>query len=246
MKDGKVVFITGGTGSLGKELVRAFYSEGYQVKFQYATNKKAAENLTTKFPGVQSYEIDFMEQIEPEIVGEFDVLINNAAFCNPEMILEEVSFDVWNRVMKVNLTAPYIWMKYILPIMKIKKWGRIINIASIYGVRPIETLAPYSTSKAGMIGLTKAVAREYAETGITCNAICPGTIDSDLMIELGKAYCDKCGMDIGDYVASLCTNIPMKRLADVKDISSYAIYLASDAAKYITGTDIAIDGGTII
>lgn len=242
----KVVFITGGTGSLGKELIRAFYAGGYQVKFQYFSNKRTADELVLKYPGIQAYGIDFMELINPKEVGEFDILINNAAFCNPEQITELIPFDVWDRVIKVNLTAPYIWIKYILPIMKEKKWGRIINISSIYGVRPIQTLAPYSASKAGLIGLTKAVAREYAETGITSNAICPGTIDSELMRELGEAYCAKSGMDMKEYIASLCVDIPMKRLADVKDISSYALYLASDAAEYITGTDTVIDGGITI
>lgn len=242
----KVVLITGGTGSLGRNLIEEFCKAGYCVKFQYYSNDTMAEQLLKKFPGVIAHKVNFENDFNPNLFGEFDILINNAAFCNPENLLQDINDEVWNRVLSVNLTAPFKLAKYILPLMTQKKWGRIINISSIYGVRPIETLTPYSTSKAGMIGFSKGIAKEYAKYGITSNAICPGTIDSDLMVKLGKAYCQETGESLEEYIHNLCMDIPMERLAKPIDITNMVLYLASDAAEYITGETITIDGGTII
>lgn len=242
----KKVLVTGGTGSLGRCLVERFYNNGYNVMFQYNENEDMAKELTQKFPSVESVKINFEYPFEPTVFGDFDILVNNAAYCNPEMLTEDVSGDVWNKVVSVNLTAPFLLTKYVLPQMAEKNWGRIINISSIYGIRPIDTLVPYSTTKAGLIGMTKGIAKEYASHGITCNVVCPGTMDSDLMRKLGIAYCNETGEDIEKYIEDLCEEIPIKRLAKTDDVANIVLFLASDKAEYITGESITVDGGTII
>lgn len=242
----KRVFITGGTGSLGRCLVKQFSEAGYDVTFQYNSNEKMAEDLKRRFQSSKAVKIDFMEDFDLKSCGNFDILINNAAFCNPEMITEDISSDVWNKVIRINLTVPFLLSKYILPQMVEKKWGRIINISSIYGIRPIDTLVPYSSSKAGLIGMTKGIAKEYAVQGITCNVICPGTMYSDLMERLGRAYCEQTGESFENYVRDLSEEIPIKRLAKPEDIGNMVLFLASDAAEYITGETITVDGGTTI
>ena len=240
------VLITGGTGSLGRCLVEKFYEEGYDVYFQYNLNENMAEKMKIMYPSTLGIKLDFQQEFNPEVLGEFDILVNNAAYCNPESITENIENDVWNKVFRINLTVPFMLSKYILPKMKKKQWGRIINISSIYGLRPIETLVPYSSSKAGLIGMTKGIAKEYASHGITCNVVCPGTIDSDLMRKIGIAYCNETGDKLDDYIQGLCDEVPMKRLAKPEDIASMVLYLASNSAEYITGETITIDGGSII
>lgn len=242
----KKVLITGGTGSLGRNMIETFYNAGYSVAFQYYSNEDMARELQIKFPSIVAIKVNFEEPFDVNLFGDFDILINNAAYCNPEMITEFIDDDVWKRVISVNLTAPFVLSRYALPRMAERKWGRIINISSIYGIRPIDTLVPYSTSKAALIGMTKGIAKEYANQGITCNVVCPGTMDSDLMRKIGVVYCKETGESMEKYIEDLCEEIPIKRLAKTQDVANMVLYLASDNAEYITGESITIDGGTII
>jgi 3-hydroxybutyrate dehydrogenase len=126
--------------------------------------------------------------------------------------------------------------------MKKKGWGRIINISSIYGIRAEEDVTPYVTSKHGLIGLTKAVAKEYAQYGITCNAICPGTIVSDLSERLADYYTSN-DDDRKEYFKEISEAIPAKRLVYPMEVADFVFFIASKEASYINGATLMIDGG---
>ena len=129
--------------------------------------------------------------------------------------------------------------------MKKQKWGRIINISSIYGIKVEEEILPYNVSKHGLIGLTKTIAKEYAKYGITCNAVCPGTMDSSMTEYVSKFY-TKSEIEKKEYYKEMINQIPAKRFAKPKEIAKMVLFVASDEAGYINGSSLVIDGGSIL
>jgi len=232
------VLITGGTGSVGAELVKRFTANGkFEVWFTYHSNAGKANLLSQKY---------HCRAILPEDIGnDFDIIINNAGIVNSLVSCEDVLLENWDETLKVNLTLPFIIIKKNLPHMKERGWGRIINISSIYGVRAEEDVTPYTVSKHGLIGLTKSVAKEYAQYGITCNAICPGTIVSELSERLANYYTSS-EEEKREYFAELNNAIPAKRLVYPKEIADFAYFVSSEEAAYINGATLMIDGGYTI
>jgi 3-hydroxybutyrate dehydrogenase len=229
------VLITGGTGSVGAELVRRFSSnERYDVTFTFSQNYEKANALSKQFQCKAT-------KIE-DIHNDYDIIVNNAAIVNSLVSCEDVELQAWEETLKVNLTLPFLVIKKNLPHMREKKWGRIINISSIYGVCAEEDVSPYSTSKHGLIGLTRSVAKEYAKYGITCNAICPGTIVSALSERLANYYTTNEADRIA-YFESLNDSIPAKRLVRPEEVANFVYFIASDEAAYINGATLMIDGG---
>ena len=232
------VLITGGTGSVGTELVKRFTaSNKFEVWFTYHSNIERANLLS------QQYHCKAI--LVEDIGNEFDIIINNAGIVNSLVSCEDVLLENWEETLKVNLTLPFTIIKKNLPYMKQKGWGRIINISSIYGVRAEEDVTPYTVSKHGLIGLTKSVAKEYAQYGITCNAICPGTIVSELSERLANYYTSN-EEEKREYFEELNNAIPAKRLVYPKEIVDFAYFIASGEAAYINGATLMIDGGYTI
>lgn len=232
------VLITGGTGSLGQVLIDEFAkNKGYEITFTYYNNKKRAEEISEKY-NVLSVYLDNVDKIS----NDFDIIINNVGIINSLELCENVDADKWNETLRVNLTMPFEIIKKSLANMKTKNWGRIINISSVYGLKAEEGLTPYVVSKHGLIGLTKSVAKEYGAYGITCNAICPGTIESDICNRLADCYTNN-EMEKNDYFESLKEAIPARRLAKPIEVAKLAYFLTSDDAAYINGAALAIDGG---
>ena len=232
----KKVLITGGTGSLGSSLVKCFSESGlYSVEFTYNKNEKMAVQLSKEFDAKSrrlGAEIDLLE---------YDVLINNAAIVPEFVSTEMVSLSNWKEVLDINLTLPFQLIKATLPYMKKNKWGRIINISSIYGLKAEVEMIAYNTSKHGLLGLTKTVAKEYAGYGITCNAICPGTINSNLANRIADIYSTN-ELDKEKYFKELCATIPAGRLVEPEEIAKAALFLASNDAAYVNGAAVVIDG----
>jgi NAD(P)-dependent dehydrogenase (short-subunit alcohol dehydrogenase family) len=129
--------------------------------------------------------------------------------------------------------------------MTSRRWGRIINLSSIYGLRGTEHNLPYTASKHGLSGLTKTLAREYGDHGITCNEICPGPIASELLSRIGDYYFRHGGQTVEDFYSALASEIPLRRLAKPDDIAACAVFLAGENASYINGVSIPVDGGLI-
>ena len=237
------VLITGGTGSVGKALVAAFATKNYRVTFQYRHEKSIAKRLEERF-GAASIQLDFEEDfLLPKV--DFDVVINNAGINISDVAAHEVDIGDWNRTLRVNLTAPFLVVRQCLPSMIEKRWGRIINISSIYGLRAVEGNFPYTVSKHGLAGFTKTLAREYAVHGITCNEICPGPVDSDMMREIGKRAAAENGGTVDDYLKTVCEEIPARRMVKPSELAGLALFLASPEAGYLTGASIPMDGGMI-
>ena len=239
----KHVFITGGTGSVGSALIEAFCTNGDKVEFQYNGDEKKANDLKNKY-GATPIKMDFSKDFDiPDLHP--DILINNAGINISTNITHEVSLQDWNLTIDVNLTAAFRIIKSCLPSMMQNKWGRIININSIYGLQGVENMLPYTVSKHALSGLTKTVAKEYAKDGITCNEICPGPIDSFMLRRIAHEECEILGETIDDYLAGVIHDIPIGRLAYPMDVVSLTKFLTSNEAEYLNGVSIQLDGGMI-
>lgn len=238
------IFITGGTGSVGQALIFAFCNNNDKVTFQYFKNKTIAKELEEK-TGARGILIDFTRnEIElPET--EFQVIVNNAGINITSALSHEVSIEDWEKTITVNLFLPFLIIKKYLPQMIKKRWGRIINISSIWGLRGTENNLPYTVSKHGMSGLTKTIAKENAQFGITCNEICPGAIDSELIRRIAFDNKEKTGQSVEEYLKEVCEEIPAGRMAKPIEIAELAVYLSSESTGYLNGASIQLDGALI-
>jgi 3-hydroxybutyrate dehydrogenase len=237
------VLVTGGTGTLGQALVTAFAKAGYRTVFQYHRNRPAADRLATEYAAT-GYQIDFSQPFEPP-AGDFDVLINNAGINESDEVTHQVDPSVWTKMLHLNVTVPFLLCRAVLPGMMRRGWGRIVNIGSIYSVRAAAKRAPYVTAKHGLSGLTKAVAKEYATHGITCNEICPSAVDSSMMDRIAKDRADREGRTPDEVLDSYRELSPANRLATAEEVASAALFLSSASAGFINGASIAVDGGLV-
>ena len=237
----KTVLITGGTGGIGSEMVRRFAKDGYNVAFTYRTSKKEAEELSAA-TGAMAIAADSSDESAvvnavasvTDRFGAVDCLINNAAVSSFSL-LTDIMLEDWNRMIAVNLTGAFLYSKAVLPGMINKKQGRIINITSMWGVVGASCEVHYSTTKAGLIGFTKALAKEVGPSGITVNAIAPGVIRTKMNAGLGD-----------DVMSELADETPLCRIGEPADVASAAIFLASDEASFITGEVMNVSGGYIV
>ncbi len=176
---------------------------------------------------------NLMAQSEKEL-GKIDILINNAGITQPVTVLN-TTLDDWNRIISVNLTGTFLCSKAVVPYMQKNKYGRIVNLSSVSGKRGggVYGGAHYSAAKAGILGFSKALAREVVEDGITVNSVCPGLVATDI----------RAGLPMEKELATWKT-IPMQRPGTADEVAATVAFLASDCASYITGEDIDINGGS--
>lgn len=232
------VFITGGSRGIGAAAVREFAAQGKRVAFMYLNSEKKAEALSRETGAfrvrcdVRSY--DSVEQAVKEAkaqIGTIEVLINNAGI-SKSGLLTDMTPEEWSLVQSTNTDGAFYAAKAVLPDMISLQRGRIINVSSVWGVVGASCEAAYSASKAAVIGLTRAMAKEYASGGITVNAIAPGVINTDM----NKVYTPA---EMDEIIAS----IPLGRMAEPREVAQLMSFLASESAGYITGQVIGIDGG---
>jgi NAD(P)-dependent dehydrogenase (short-subunit alcohol dehydrogenase family) len=238
--EGQTVVITGAGSGIGFEMARRFAAEGARV---FAADLDPA-HVPDGTSGVRAdvTDPDSVAALIAQAVdgtGRLDVLCNNAGAssttdpiaCTPEE---------WDRVFAVNARGVFLGTKYALPTMLAQGGGAIVNTASAAGLVGLKDRAAYCASKGAVIAFTKQVAVQYAGTGVRCNAICPGTVDSPWVGRLLAAADDP-----GQARAGLVARQPMGRLGQPGEIAEAALYLASDAAAFITGTELVIDGGLL-
>jgi len=241
---GRVALVTGAARGLGRAAAARLHERGALV----AVNVRGAERAETAAceigEGVLAVPGDVAVAGVPDAIvretldrfGRIDILINNAALPLTTRF-EQISAEEWRQAMEVNLTAPFLLIQAVLPAMKQQHYGRIINISSTAG-RMVSTLggAHYTTSKAGLLGLTRAAAKELGKYGITVNAICPGMIDTELTRESAST----------DVLDRLAQGYPVPRLGTSLEVADLICFAASERAGYITGASLDINGGDLM
>lgn len=240
----KSAIVTGGTRGIGKAIALELARGGANVAFNYSKSADEAEKLKAEIEalGVKVYVVqcdvantaaaaDFVGQVK-EAFGTVDFLINNAGIARDQLILRMKEED-WDAVIDTNLKGAWNFSKAaVRPMMRNENGGSILNITSISGVVGMLGQSNYSASKAGMIGLTKSLAKEIASRKITVNALALGLIETDMASGMNDEYREK-----------ILAQIPLGRLGNVTEVAEIACFLLSDAARYITGQVIQADGG---
>ncbi|MTI69966.1 MAG: 3-oxoacyl-[acyl-carrier-protein] reductase [Firmicutes bacterium] len=240
---GKVALVTGGSRGIGKEIALKLASLGADIIINYSRNSKKAEEVVSEIEnmGRKAYcfqaDVSKLEEVEKLIkktldeVSNVDILVNNAGITKDNLLMR-MSKDDWNDVINVNLTGAYNLCKSLIRSMIRKKNGCIINISSVVGITGNPGQCNYSASKAGLIGLTKSLAKEVGKKNIRVNAIAPGFIETEMTDKLNE-----------NVIKEYKKNIPLKKLGSPEDIANTVAFLASDLASYITGQVIVVDGG---
>ena len=235
---GKKILITGATGGIGGALVKKFVSLEASV-LATGTNTERLDNLKKDFPNINILKFDisdhkkieeFIENVSSQLTG-LDILINNAGI-NRDNISLRMREDEWKKVIDVNLGSTFLMCKYAIKKMLKNKYGKIVNITSIVGHTGNLGQANYAASKAGIIGMSKSLAIEYAKKNITINCVSPGFIRSKMTDNIAESV-----------KAVLISKIPMAKLGTGEDVSNTVAFLSSDAASYITGETVHVNGG---
>ncbi|MBQ4054074.1 MAG: 3-oxoacyl-ACP reductase FabG [Clostridia bacterium] len=237
----KKVIITGGSRGIGEACVRRFAAEGCGVAFIY---KSAAERAARLAEDTGAYAVcgdvcdpeSAKKAIEKAIerLGGVDVLVNNAGISSFKLF-DEISEDEWRSVIETNLGGAYRCSREVCPHLIRQKSGVIINLSSMWGITGASMEVHYSASKAGVIGLTKALAKELGPSGVRVNCIAPGAIATEMNSSLD-----------GDAIAAICDETPLGRMGTPQEVASAVYFLASDEAAFITGQVLSVDGGYVI
>lgn len=242
----KIAAVTGASRGIGAATAIALSKAGFAVAVLYHTDKAGADacvqNILQCGGQARAYQVDVTDsaavtsvtaQIEREM-GAVSVLVNNAGISEQKLFTDITDSD-WERMLAVHLDGAFYMTRAVLPCMLHEKYGRIINIASMWGETGGACEVHYSAAKAGLIGLTKALAKELAPSGITVNAVSPGAVDTDMMRMLGTEICK-----------SVAAETPVGRLARPEEIADAVCFLANEKAAYITGQVLPVNGGAVI
>jgi len=253
---GKSAIVTGATSGIGNAIASALAEEGCNVMFNGFGDREDIEDFRQRLSerhGVnavfESCDLTDITQISAmvanavETFGKIDILVNNAGIQHVSPI-DEFPTDKFQQIIQTNLAAPFYTIRSVLPIMKKIGWGRIVNISSVNGYVASIHKGPYVAAKHGVLGLTKVVALETAETDITCNAVCPGFVKTAIIESQIQARMKKQGISYEEAEQEhLIEKHPSKKFIPPEDIASAVIYLCSDAARHITGIGFPVDGG---
>ncbi|MCJ7718935.1 3-oxoacyl-ACP reductase FabG [Candidatus Bathyarchaeota archaeon] len=240
----KVCIITGSSRGIGKGIATAFAKEGANIVISFRSQedaaKETAEEIVEKYDAeVEIVKADVSKEEEVvEIVertrkrfGTVDILVNNAGV-HKDSVVWKMDKNVWEEVISTNLTGIFLCTKHVVPIMREKSWGRIVNISSVAGQIGLFGAGNYSASKSGLFGFTKTVAREVANRNITVNCVAFGYIEAGMNLRLPEEIRQK-----------VLQEIPMRRFGKVEEVSGPIVFLCTDEAAYITGQIIHINGG---
>ena len=237
----KTVFITGGSKGIGAEAVKQFTRCGYKVAFTYHSSKENALNLA-KETGASAIFCDVSRSDSVNLAileakeqfGSVDILINNAGI-DEFSLFTDITDEMWSKMIDTNLSSAFFASRSVLPDMIKKKDGVIINVSSMWGEVGASCEVHYSVSKAGLIGLTKALAKEVGPSGIRVNCITPGVIDTDMNKNLSK-----------EDLEQLKTDTPLGKIGKASDVVNAMLFLCDDTSSFITGQILGVNGGYII
>lgn len=232
----KRVLITGASRGIGAACARVFAKSGYDVIINYNYSEEEALRLAEEI-GAETIRADVSDSAQVadmfKAAGEVDVLVNNAGISGFYM-LDAMSDDEWNRMIGVNLSGVFYCTRAVLPQMLRRKSGAIVNVSSMWGICGASCETAYSASKAGVIGLTKALAKEVGPSGIRVNCVAPGAIDTEMNKKLGE-----------EAIKELCEETPLGRLGRPEEVAAAILFLADDEG-FITGQVLSPNGGLII
>ena len=243
--DGRVALVTGASRGIGAAIDFSLEMAGAKVGVNYNTSREAAEKVVETIAesggeallvGGNIAEEASAEAAVKQVIGQWgqiDILVNNAGI-NRDRLLLRMKIDDWDAVLDVNLRGTFLCSKFAMPQMIKQRRGRIVNISSVVGLTGNPGQANYAAAKAGLIGFTKAVAREVASRNVTVNAVAPGYITTGMVENLAE-----------DTQKQILERIPMGRFGTAEDVSQAVLFLCGDGASYITGQVITIDGGLI-
>jgi 3-hydroxybutyrate dehydrogenase len=256
MLHGKTALVTGSTSGIGLAIARAFAAQRANVVLNGFGDAAEIENLRrqiaeqhdvqVRYDGADLSQQPAIEAMMGKAIAEFgaiDVLVNNAGiqFVAP---VDEFPVERWNAILALNLTASFHTVRLALPAMKARKWGRVINIASAHALVASPYKSAYVAAKHGIAGLTKTVALEVAQQGITMNAICPGYVWTPLVERQIPDTAKARGISEAQVISDVLLHAqPTKQFVQVEEVAGLASFLASDAAASLTGAVIALDGG---
>ena len=243
---GKSAVVTGGSRGIGRAIVLRLAGQGADVAFSYRGNEAAAKDTAAAVEALgrralavqadvsQPESADALVKAAIEAFGKVDILVNNAGINHDDLIMK-MSLDAWRDVLETDLFGAFYAIKAVTRPMLKARAGRIVNITSVSGQAGQMGQANYSSAKAGLIGLTKATARELASRGITCNAVAPGFVATELANKLSQEWQDR-----------IIAQTPLGRFGTPEEMANAVAFLASDEAAYITGQVLAVDGGLVM
>jgi len=234
---GKTALVTGGGKGIGQAISLALGEMGARVVVNYRSDKTAAEETAAALPGGTAYRADVGDpaQVDDMVkaIGRVDILVNNAGAVRDKLLIQMAPAD-WEELIRTDLMSAFATTRAaIMSGMMRARWGRIVNISSIVGITGNAGQSNYAAAKAGLIGFTKSVAREYGSRNITCNAVAPGYVRTELTS----------GSLTDAMVGELVKATPIKREGSADDIAAMVAFLCSERAGFITGQVIAVDGG---
>lgn len=245
MNNKKTALVTGGAKGIGSAICRTLAKDGYKIAINYNSSQNEAVDLKNELSAITEVEFfkadvsdskqvkEMFSEIE-KVFGGVDVLVNNAGIAG-QMLFTDITDEMWQKMINVNLSGAFYCCREALKFMINKKSGRIINIASMWGETGASMEVHYSASKAGLIGLTKALAKEVGLSGITVNAVSPGVVMTDMMNSFSEAD-----------IAVLKDETPLNSLGTSENVADAVSFLASEKADFITGQVISVNGGFVI